>query len=115
LTIDPDYDQPYVIVGMVKSESGDLDGALWDFKRAAEINPNFVEAHGNLGETYLKCKQLEAAIRQLQWAIHLHQQEPWLYRTLAFAHLKQRRIIAALGDLGKASYLYVRRWVSSKT
>lgn len=115
LAIDPDYAPPYVVIGMARKESGDLDGALTAFRRAAEINPHFMEAHANLGETYLRCSQIEAASRQLQWALGLHPKEPWLYRTMALAHWKQRKIIAALGDLSRAAYLYLRRGLSSAT
>ena len=52
LAIDPDYDEPYVVIGMACRESGDLDGATKAFKRATEINPSFVEAHAHLGATY---------------------------------------------------------------
>jgi predicted Zn-dependent protease len=48
-----------------------------------------MEAHANLGEAYIQCKQLDAAVRQLQWAVQLHPEEPWLYRTLALAHWKR--------------------------
>ena len=85
------------------------------FRRAAEMNPYFMEAHANLGETYLQCKQIEAALRQLQWALQLHPGEPWLYRTLGLAHWKSRKVIAALGDWSRATYLYLRRELSSTT
>jgi tetratricopeptide (TPR) repeat protein len=111
LAIDPDYDEPYVIIGMARRESG----ALAALKRAAEINPNFMEAHANLGEAYLQCKEVDAALRQLQWALQLHPEEPWLYRTLALAHWKQRRMIAAVGDWAKAAYLYLRKSLSNGT
>jgi len=62
-----------------------------------------VEAHANLGEAYPQYKQVEAAIRQLQWAIRLHREEPQLYRTLARAHLKRRRMIAAGRRLGEGN------------
>jgi tetratricopeptide (TPR) repeat protein len=74
-----------------------------------------MEAHANLGETYLECRQIEAALRQLQWALELHPKEPWLYRTRALANWKQRKIITALGDWSRATSLYLRRWLSSKT
>ena len=61
------------------------------------------------GETYLECRQIEAALRQLQWALELHPKEPWLYRTMGLALWKQRKIIAALGDWSRAAYLYSRR------
>ena len=97
---------------MARRESGNLDGALTAFRRAAEINPYFMEAHANLGETYLQCSQIEAASRQLQWTLELHPEEPWLYRTLAQAHWKRRRVIAALRNISKAMFLYLRRGLS---
>jgi len=98
LAIDPDYEEPYVIA----------------LRRAAEINPSFMEAHANLGETYLQCKQIHAAVRELQWAIQLRPQEPWLYRTLGLAHWKHGDVMAAVNDWCRAIYLYLRRWLSSR-
>jgi tetratricopeptide (TPR) repeat protein len=72
-----------------------------------------MEAHANLGETYLQCSQIEAASRQLQWALELNPKEPWLYRTMGLALWKQRKIIAALGNWFRALYLYLRRGLSS--
>ena len=94
---------------MARKESGDLDGAIKAFKQAVEINPSFMEAHANLGGTYLGCKQIDAAVRELLWAIQLQPQEPWLYRTLALAHWKRREFMAAAGDWCKAIYLFIRK------
>ena len=73
-----------------------------------------MEAHANLGEAYLKCKQTDAAVRQLQWAIQLRPDEPWLYCTLGLAHLKRREVIAAANNWFRATYLYLRRWSSGQ-
>jgi hypothetical protein len=50
--------QPNVVFKMEGRSSGE---------RAAEINPNLVEVHANLGQTYLQCKPVKAVMRQLQW------------------------------------------------
>jgi protein O-GlcNAc transferase len=36
LAVDPDHDEPHVVIGMARRESGDLDGAVTAFKRAAD-------------------------------------------------------------------------------
>ena len=100
---------------MALKESGGLDGALTAFKLAAEINPSFMEAHANLGETYLQCKQIDAALRQLQWAVQLHPTEPWLLRTLALAHRKRREKIPALAEWWSTAFLYLQRWLNRKS
>ena len=115
LAVDPDYDEPHVIIGMTRRESGALDGAVEAFKRAIEINPSFMEAHANLGETYLRCKKIDAAVRELQWAIQLRPEVPWLHHTLAMAHWKRREIIKAAGDWCRAIYLYFSNGLKSKT
>jgi tetratricopeptide (TPR) repeat protein len=100
---------------MARRESGDLNDAMRAFGRAIEINPSYAEAHGNLGATYLQCKQIDAAVRELQWAIQLRPEEPWLYHTLAVAQLKRRQVMAAAGNWCRATFLYFRRGSSSKT
>lgn len=74
-----------------------------------------MEAHANLGETYLRCKKIDAAVRELQWAIQLRPEVPWLHYTLALAHWKRHEIINASGDLCKAIYLYFKNGLNSKT
>ena len=99
---------------MARKESGDLDGAINAFKLAAELNPSFMEAHANLGAAYLHRKDIDAAVREVQWAIQLRPQEPWLYSILGMAHWKRRKLIPAAGNWCRAMYLYLRR-LSSRT
>ena len=103
-----------VVIGMTRRESGALDGAVEVFKRAIEINPSFMEAHANLGETYLRCKKIDAAVRELQWAIQLRPGVPWLHHTLAMAHWERREIIKATGDWCRAIYLYFRNGLNRR-
>jgi Flp pilus assembly protein TadD len=72
------------------------------------MNPRFMEAHGNLGAAHLHCNQIEAAMRELQWALQLRPEEPWLHHTLALAQWKRRDVIAAAGEWCRTIYLYVR-------
>ncbi len=74
-----------------------------------------MEAHANLGAAYLQCKQIDMAVREVQWAIQLRPEEPWLYRTLGLAHWKRREVIAAARDWCRAIYLYLRRGLASRT
>ena len=115
LAIDPDYDEPYVIIGMERRESDDFDGAIAAFKRAIEINPSCMEAHANLGETYLRCRKFDSAVRELQWAVQLRPEVSWIHLNLALAHWKRGEIINAAGDWGTAIYLYFRNGLHLKT
>jgi Tfp pilus assembly protein PilF len=74
-----------------------------------------MEAHANLGETYLRCKKIDSAVRELQWAVQLRPEVSWIHHKLALAHMKRGEIINAAGDWGKAIYLYCRSGLHLKT
>ncbi len=72
---------------------GDLPAARRSFKRAARLAPGVSAAHAALGSVLLASGDPNAAIRELQLALHLAPQDPpsLLNLTLAFASTHQDR------------------------
>jgi tetratricopeptide repeat protein len=51
--------------------SGDFPGAVRHLQRALEVDPRFVEAHNNLGASYMQLKRYQDAIKEFEAAIAL--------------------------------------------
>jgi len=58
-----DPNNPDILNGLAHAqrETGDIDDALINYKKALELRPNFPEAHEYLGETYI-----QAALREVE-------------------------------------------------
>jgi tetratricopeptide (TPR) repeat protein len=72
-------------------ESGGCGQAIAHLKRALEIEPQFFEAHNNLGSCYMKGKQFELALASLAEAHALDAGSAVLESNLAAALLALRR------------------------
>jgi Flp pilus assembly protein TadD len=51
--------------------SGDFQSAAEHLQKAIRIDPNFVQAHNNLGASYMQLSQYESAVSEFQRAIEL--------------------------------------------
>jgi tetratricopeptide (TPR) repeat protein len=65
--------------------SGNFESAAEHLKKALEIDPTFVQAHNNLGASYIQLNQYEGAVTEFRKAIDLNtkMQEP--YRNLGLS------------------------------
>ena len=72
-------------------QSGDFLSAAGHLEKAIHIDPVFVQAHNNLGATYVNLREYDSAVIQFQKAIELapNLEEP--YRNLGLALLLLRR------------------------
>jgi len=61
----------HVQLGCVLAQKGQRDEAIAHFRRALEINPDFVQAHYNLGLALQETGQLEQAIAHYQRALEI--------------------------------------------
>ncbi len=62
--------------------SGDFAAAAEHLQRAIQIAPNFVQAHNNLGASYIQLKAYESAVTEFQAAIALDAKMQAAYRNL---------------------------------
>lgn len=52
VAIDPQLDEAYLQLGIVRSARGDFEQAIHNYRKAIEINPQLAEAHRQLGLAY---------------------------------------------------------------
>jgi tetratricopeptide (TPR) repeat protein len=52
VAIDPQFDEAYLQLGVLRSTRGDFEQAIRAYKKAMEVNPNLAEAHYRLGLAY---------------------------------------------------------------
>jgi tetratricopeptide (TPR) repeat protein len=81
--------------GLARSELGDLDGAIADYDQAIKLNPQLVEAYGNLGNIHYLSGDLDGAIDYFTEAIKINPQ-------LAEAYLGRGVARSDSGDLSGA-------------
>jgi tetratricopeptide (TPR) repeat protein len=71
--------------------SGDFPSAAEHLQRAIQIAPNFVQAHNNLGASYIELKEYENAVAEFQAAIALDAKIQEAYRNLGLGLFLLRR------------------------
>lgn len=83
---DATEEQGLVNEGVVLFRSGDLEGATELFRRAIEINPEYVHAYISLGSVQLRLDQIDAAERSFRRAIEFDDQNSLAYLGLGQAY-----------------------------
>ncbi|UCF36444.1 MAG: tetratricopeptide repeat protein [Acidobacteriota bacterium] len=66
LTQAPETSYLFVLRGRIRGESDDVEGALEDFSRALELNPNVPEVHYNIGVLHLQSNRLDEAVAEFE-------------------------------------------------
>ena len=95
-TIEFSFAAMHNAVGTIRGRQGDMTGAVEDFRKAVEANPNDLSARHNLGLALLELGRYDEAAEQLQRAVTRHPRyyEAWL--GLGRAHAGAGRGPAAL-------------------
>jgi Flp pilus assembly protein TadD len=75
-----------------KTHKGDTQGAIALLEKAVKLDPDYMEAHNNLGARYLVSKQVERAIALFRKAIELDPGSASVYCNLSLA-------LGSTGDL----------------
>ena len=75
----------HVDAGLKAKAAGDLDTAVREFMRVAELAPDLAAAHVNLGAVYLEKKDSAKAIPPLRKALQLNPDLPGAHGMLGFA------------------------------
>ena len=65
--------------------SGDFQSAAEHLRKAVQIDPNFVQAHNNLGASYIELNECESAVTEFRKAIDLDSKLQESYRNLGLA------------------------------
>jgi tetratricopeptide (TPR) repeat protein len=71
--------------------SGNFQSAAEHLKKALDIDPTFVQAHNNLGASYIQLKQYESAVTEFRKAIDLNKKMQEPYRNLGLGLFLLRR------------------------
>lgn len=98
----------YNIQGLALTNMDQNKPAITSFKQAIRLNPNFAEAHNNLGLGYIKSGDAAAALQPLQRAISLKPSYAEAYHNLGVARAAQEENSAALAAYDKALELRPR-------
>ncbi|GEM_PF-445006 len=82
-------------LGLKSYEQGDLDSATTFFKKAVELDPEFVDAYFNLGAIYKKQKNYPMAINTLQKAVEINSNDSEAVFELASCYLENKDYLKA--------------------
>ncbi|MBL1430576.1 tetratricopeptide repeat protein [Oceanicaulis sp. AH-315-P02] len=102
----PDQAATYVNRGIVRSSSGDLNGAISDYNKALQINPQMAEAFANRGTVFIRQANYTKALAELDRALSLQLEQPAVvYYNRAIVHERLGDITGAYKDYLKATEL----------
>ena len=88
-----------------KYNDGDFSGAIDDYGKAIELDPNYVGAYNNRGNSYANLKQYERAIDDYDKAIELDPNNAHAYNNRSNYYLSKHELEKALEDCNKALQL----------
>jgi tetratricopeptide (TPR) repeat protein len=94
--------EAYYESGLKKQNEGDLDGALADYTRAIQLNPNYTEAHNNRGNIKGAKGDREGAIADFDRAIGLDPKHKTSYNNRGVQRLEKRDSDGAIADFNHA-------------
>jgi tetratricopeptide (TPR) repeat protein len=90
-----------VEAGLNAKRAGDLDTAIREFKRVAELAPGLAASHVNLGAAYYEKKDYGNAIPPLRKALELNPELPGAHSMLGVALLAQGYAAESIPHLEK--------------
>jgi Flp pilus assembly protein TadD len=89
-------------LGVALSHLGRLDEAIQEYRKAAELSPDFPDTHANLGAALLNKGMLEDAVRALERAVALDEGFAGAHTNLGAALAQLDRIDRALPHMRRA-------------
>ena len=99
------YHRSYQLRGKVKFEKGDYNGAISDYTKAIEINPNYVDAYFNRGISKAELKDYSGAISDYNKAIELDPNDATAYNNRAASKYFANDLKGACEDAKKSASL----------
>jgi tetratricopeptide (TPR) repeat protein len=94
--------QQHLHAGVEAEQSGQLDTAVVEFQKAAELDPKLAAAFVNLGDVFIEKRDYAAAIPPLKRALELSPNLEGAHRLLGYALLAQGYATEAIPHLEKA-------------
>lgn len=79
ITEDPENPIFYYYRGAAYEKTGDLDKAMEDYQKSAELKPDFILPTANIGKIYAKKKEFEKAVEFYKKAVELGDQDATNY------------------------------------
>ena len=92
----------YIQKGEAKVAEKNYQGALQDYQKALQINPNDGEAHNNTGAVYTRLKQYNLAEKHLKLSVHLEPNDDDMHYNLGYLYFKMSKKKLAIQELEKA-------------
>ena len=89
-------------LGKQKADAQDFLGAIADFNRAIEINPDYAEAYEYRGHAYFILENPEKAISDLTQAIEINPNKAEVFRFRAFYQISVNKVSESLADCNQA-------------
>ncbi len=96
-----DDPRTYFNLATVLGAKHDFEGAIYNYKKAIELKPEFSNALMNLGAIYLKTKDFDRAIDLLKDSIKYNPKDAFAYNALGLAYQEK-------GDIKEAEDCYKR-------
>jgi tetratricopeptide (TPR) repeat protein len=103
--------------GFGYQDKGDLDKAIEEYKKAIELNPNYLQAHMNLGAAYIGQKKYDQAIDEFNTVVKLNYYYGTAHYNLGYVYLlkdekgkaqEELKILKMMGSSGLADKLEER-------
>ena len=92
-------------LGILSSAKADVEGALYHFRTALEIKPDFADAHYNLGNALMRKGMVEEAIFHYSMAIRINPNDEMAHNNLGIAFARDNDLEQAIQHFSKALLL----------
>ncbi len=102
-----DVGQPHVgylhnSLGNALLAKGDLSGAAREYRRAAEVKPDFADAHSNLGLTFVRRGKIDEAIKEYEIALSIPPEDAECHLVLGSLFLRKGESAVAVAHFDRA-------------
>jgi tetratricopeptide (TPR) repeat protein len=98
-------DHVYQMLGRVRVDRADFDGAVTAYRRRLDVNPNFGEAHRQLGEIYFLQGRHDEALMEFSVATWLDPGDARAHAAAAHVHMRASRYVEAAAAARRALVL----------